>query len=54
MNVILKRTGIVVGCLAIVVAATAAGVFVGSNRVIGRKYVVAPETVAHHGGNDGR
>jgi len=46
MNVILKRTGIVVGCLAIVVVATAAGVFVGSNRAIGRKYVIAPETVA--------
>lgn len=45
MNVIVKRVGIFAGGLAGVLAVTAAGVVVGSNRVIARKYTIAPETV---------
>lgn len=46
MNVILKRTMLVVGSLAVVMAVIAVSVFVASNRVIGRKYSIAPEVVA--------
>ena len=46
MHVILRRTALVVGSLVIVMAAIAVGVFVGSSRVIGRTYSIAPEMVA--------